>query len=54
VKPVLSPAEIEARLPVWDAIAELFPDTAIDAATLERIARELAALPFSVDELRDI
>ncbi|HYR07138.1 MAG TPA: hypothetical protein VEQ60_05205 [Longimicrobium sp.] len=50
----LSEAEIEARLPVWDAIADLFLDTVIDGPMLEGIARELAASPFSVDELRDI
>jgi hypothetical protein len=47
----LSEVEVEARLPVWDAIADLFLDTVIDAAVRERIARELAASPFPVDAL---
>lgn len=50
----LSDAEIDVRLPVWDAIADLWLDTVIDGPMRERIARELAASPFSVDELRDI
>jgi hypothetical protein len=36
---------------VWDAIADLFLDTEIDARMREHIARELARSPFSVDEL---
>jgi hypothetical protein len=47
----LSEAEIQARLPVWDTIADLFLDTAIDMPMLERIARDLAASPFPTDAL---
>jgi hypothetical protein len=50
----LSEAEIEARLPVWDAIADLFLDTVIDAPLLQHIAGDLARSPFSIDELREI
>jgi hypothetical protein len=50
----LSPAEIRARLPVWDAIADLFLDTAIDTSIREYVARELARSPFPVDELEAI
>lgn len=50
----MSEAEIEARVPVWDAIADLFLDTVIDAAMLERVADDLARSPFSIGELRDI
>jgi hypothetical protein len=51
---MLSEVEIEARLPVWDAIADLFLDTVVDGSMLEHIAEELARSPFSVDELREI
>jgi hypothetical protein len=47
----LSEAEIQARLPVWDAIADLYLDTAIDERAIDYIARTLAASPFSLDEL---
>ena len=47
----LSEAEIRSRLPVWDAIADLFLDTELDAADRERIARALARSPFPADEL---
>jgi hypothetical protein len=50
----LSEAELRARLPVWDAIADLWLDTEIDAPMLDRIARALAPSPFSVDALHDI
>jgi hypothetical protein len=50
----LSETEVEARLPVWDAIADLFLDTGIDAPMLAHVAEELARSPFSVDELREI
>jgi hypothetical protein len=49
-----SPAEIQARLPVWDAIADLFLDTVIDTPIREYVARELARSPFSLDELEAI
>lgn len=50
----LSAAELRARLPVWDAIADLFLDTVVDAPMRKRIARELAASPFSMDALESI
>lgn len=51
---MLSAAEIEARLPVWDAIADLFLDTEIDVRMREHVARELARSPFSIDQLHRI
>jgi hypothetical protein len=51
---MLSPAEIQARLPVWDAIADLFLDTVIDTPIRDYVARELAGSPFTVDELEAI
>lgn len=50
----LSQAEIRERLPVWDAIADLFLDTALDDRDRERIARVLARSPFSADALEAI
>lgn len=47
----LSEAEIRARRPAWDAIADLFLDTEIRDAEREFIARRLAASPFSEDAL---
>lgn len=47
----LSEAEIQARLPVWDAIADLYLDTAIDERMIDFVARRLAPSPFSLDEL---
>lgn len=50
----LSAEEIRPRLPVWDAIADLFLDTEIDDRDRERIAHALARSPFSADALDDI
>ncbi|WP_420126389.1 DUF7079 family protein [Longimicrobium sp.] len=50
----LSAVEVEVRLPVWDAIADLFLDTVVDTPMLQRVADELARSPFSIDELRQI
>ncbi|HEX6041835.1 DUF7079 family protein [Longimicrobium sp.] len=50
----LSETEIQARLPVWDAIADLYLDNVVDARVIDSIARTLAASPFSVDELEAI
>jgi hypothetical protein len=50
----LSEAEIQARLPVWDAIADLYLDNVVDERVVDYIARTLAASPFSVDELEAI
>jgi hypothetical protein len=47
----LSDAEIGARLPVWDAIADLFLDTEIDERARDHVARTLATSPFSMNEL---
>lgn len=47
----LSAAEIQARLPLWDAIADLFLDTEIDDGVRAYVARVLAPSPFSLDEL---
>ena len=51
---MLSAAEIQARLPVWDAIADLFLDTEIDDGVRGYVALALASSPFAVDELEAI
>lgn len=50
----LTPDEIEQRLPLWMVLSELWLDTELAEADLERIAAVLEASPFRVDELRAI
>lgn len=47
------PTELEARRPVWLALAELFLDTDVRLAYVS-IVEALAASPYSLDELRAI
>lgn len=47
-------AEIEQRLPVWHAFADLFLDTETQPDDYARMGRVLRDAPFSSDELRDI
>ena len=47
-----SDAPSAERIAVWIALSELWLDTELDAADLERIALVLAASPFGVNELR--
>jgi hypothetical protein len=50
-----SPADdLENRRPVWDALSDLFLDTELQASDHERIARVLAASPYSLDEIERI
>jgi len=51
---MLSEAEIERRLPVWHAFADLFLDTRLPPAVYARIARALNASGYSKTELRRI
>lgn len=51
---VLSDDEIEARMPLWCALAELFLDTEIQASGYHAIARVAHAGGFSAVEVRDI
>lgn len=50
----VTPVEIEQRLPLWTALSELWLDTELVEADLERIASVLAESPFGIDELRAI
>lgn len=45
---------IEARAPVWNALSELFLDTELQSEDHERIARVLAASPYSTTKLEEI
>jgi hypothetical protein len=45
---------IEERAPVWSALSELFLDTELEDADLDRIAAVLAASPYSEDKLEEI
>ena len=53
-KPRLPDAEIERRLPVWQAMTDLFLDTELDAADYDGIARVLLQSGYPVAELRRI
>jgi hypothetical protein len=50
----LSQDEIEARLPLWCALAELFLDTEMQDHDYQAIARAALAGSFSADQVRDI
>ncbi len=47
-------SQIEERLPVWEALSDLFLDTELQPHDYEYIARTLAASPYSEQELEDI
>jgi hypothetical protein len=47
-------AQIEERLPVWDALSELFLDTALQPDDYDRIAKILAASPYPENEIEEI
>ena len=49
-----STPDLEARRPVWSALSELFLDTSFTNADIDRIARTLAASPYSEAELNNI
>ncbi len=54
MNPELSPAELQSRLPVWEALADFWLDTELVDYEFEHIARVIAASPYSIDEIRDI
>src|SRR6516225_6420435 len=47
-------AQIEERLPVWEALSEFFLDTELQLDDHERIAKALAATRFTENEIEDI
>jgi hypothetical protein len=47
-------ADWRRRQPVWTALSELWLDTALAAADLERIARVALDSGYSLEELEDI
>lgn len=47
----LSPADIDVRRPVWSALSDMFLDTSLQPTDIARIARALAASPYSLEEL---
>lgn len=51
---MLDPAEVEARTPVWEALAELWLDRELKPEDLDHIARRLAATPLTIEELRQV
>src|SRR5258706_16230438 len=46
--------DVNSRRPVWSALSELFLDTNLDSAGLNRIANTLASSPYSLEELDQI
>lgn len=44
----------DERLPVWEALSELFLDVELDAHDHERIAGHLATSSYSIQELEEI
>jgi hypothetical protein len=47
-------AQIDERLPVWEALSELFLDTELQPDDYERIARILAASSYKESEIEGI
>jgi hypothetical protein len=47
-------AEIEERLPVWEALSEFFLDTELQPDDHERIAKTLAASSYTEEEIEEI
>ena len=48
----MSEDEFERRLPVWQALSDLFLDTELQPEAYRRIADDLRQTPFSTDEIR--
>lgn len=42
------------RYPAWEAFSQLFLDTELDDADYQRLAKDLAATPYSIEQLRHI
>jgi hypothetical protein len=47
-------AQIEERLPVWEALSEFFLDTSLQSKDFERIAKKLAATGYTENEIEEI
>lgn len=50
----LPPLDLPSRLPVWEALADFWLDTALVDFELDHIARVIATSPYSIAELRAI
>ncbi len=50
---VASPNELDARIPVWVALSDLYLDTDV-TLSYDYIVRTLAASPYSLDELHNM
>jgi hypothetical protein len=50
----ITEAKIEERLPVWEALSEFFLDTSLESKDRERIAKVLAASPYTENEIEEI
>jgi len=51
---MLSESEIEKRLPVWNALSDLFLDTELDAITHKYIAKVVVESGYEPQEIHDI
>lgn len=51
---MLNDAEVERRLPVWAAFADLFLDTEMQPSDYQRIALQLSVSGYSKDEMQRI
>jgi len=51
---VLSPFDVEARIPVWGALSDLWLDTELQPYEREHIARIIAVSPYTLAEIREI
>jgi hypothetical protein len=47
-------AQIDERFPVWDALSDFFLDTELQPDDHERIAKVLAASPYTENEIENI
>ncbi|MDO6453970.1 hypothetical protein Q8W30_14670 [Neptunomonas phycophila] len=51
---VLSKGEIEKRVPVWNALSDLFLDTELDETTHQYIAKVVVESGYSAQQVHDI
>ncbi|MCJ2184604.1 hypothetical protein MTR62_18190 [Novosphingobium sp. 1949] len=52
--PPMTPGEFETRVPVWQALSDLFLDTALEEGDHARIASVLSASPYSAQQCEAI
>jgi hypothetical protein len=52
--PILDEQWIQRRRPLWTALSQLWLDTELSAADLERIARTMADSGLTIEELRQV